>query len=182
MYRLFLIAILITVLQAESAAQDTPTATGGSNFDPVVFLSTLKINQFHGRGNIRPPTGTRAVLVDSVRSNEMTIGFSMFIEPDSGDGWNMWIDFDADRYYRPRLVRVFAQRRVEDGERDAFSALQNWVQAVQGKNIGDPAESDEGVVRWPWLRNTDYYLVVRSIQQHDSQWLTMALDRIPIEE
>lgn len=182
MFRLLCIAILITGLQVEAAAQNPLFPAGGRNFDPVVFLSTLKINQHFGQGKIRPPRDTRVALVDSIKSNQMTVGFSMLIAPDSGDGWNMWIDFDADRYYRPRLVRVFAQRRVKEDEEDAFPAFRKWVQVVQAKNFGDPVEESATHLRFPSLRNTDYWLIIRSIIQDGAEWLTMSLDRMPPEE
>ena len=60
MYRVICIAILIVGLHAETTAQNPLFPAGGSNFDPVVFLSTLKINQHYGHGKIRPPQGTSA--------------------------------------------------------------------------------------------------------------------------
>lgn len=146
-----------------------------SQFDPVVFLSTLNIYQYYGRGNVRVPEGMQSSLVDSVVSNSMTVAFSMLLQTDSADTWKMWLDFDADRYYRPRLTRIFAQRPVGEKEIDPFSKLRDWVETVQKGNIGERVTDEEGTVSWQWMKRTDYYLTIRKVATDTGDWLTLSL-------
>lgn len=149
------------------------------DYDPVVYLSTVKIHQYYGQGNIRVPEGMNSAMVDSVVSNNMTLGFSMLLSSDSAGAWTMWLDFDSDRYYRPRLTRIFAQRPVGKDEHAPFTELRQWVEAVQKPNIGDVAHEseEEDLVSWPWLRRTDYYLTIRRVDSETGAWLTLDLSR-----
>ena len=146
-------------------------------FDPVVYLSTLKIHQYYGQGNVRVPEGMHAVMVDSVVSNDMTLGFSILLSSDSAGAWKIWLDFDADRYYRPRLTRIFAQRPVGREENAPFAELRRWVTAVQQPNLGEVARESEDLVSWPWMQRTDYYLTIRRVHSDAEVWLTLDLSR-----
>lgn len=146
-------------------------------FDPVVYLSTVKIHQYYGQGNIRIPEDMNSAMVDSVVSNNMTLGFSVLLSSDSAGTWKMWLDFDADRYYRPRLTRIFAQRPVGKDEYAPFAELRQWVEAVQKSNLGNVAHESEELVSWPWLRRTGYVLTIRSVDSETGAWLTLDLSR-----
>ena len=74
--------------------------------------------------------GMRAVLADSLFTDRTCVGFSMRLEADSGAGWTLWLDFDVDRYYRPRLTRVFAQRAVDPAATSSPRERRNWCSAV----------------------------------------------------
>ncbi|MBN1448212.1 MAG: hypothetical protein JXA28_09805, partial [Bacteroidetes bacterium] len=149
----FLVILLLLPLSARSQLR----------FDPVVFLSTVNIHQYYGEGNIRVPDGVHSRLVDSVYSNNTTVGFSMLLSTDSTGAWTVWLDFDADRYSRPRLSRIFAQRPVGEEEVGAFPELRRWIETVQRANIGQAVQEDEDVVAWPWQRRTDYWLTIRRL-------------------
>lgn len=163
-----LILLLVSLAFPAKAQQD---------FDPVVFLSTLKIHQYYGQGNIRVPEGMNSVMIDSVVSNNMTLGFSVLLSSDSAGAWKMWLDFDADRYYRPRLTRIFAQRPVGKDENAPFAELRQWVEAVQKPNIGEAVQETEDLVSWPWQRRTEYYLTIRRVDSEPGVWLTIDLSR-----
>lgn len=147
----------------------------GQAFDPAVFLSTVNVHQYYGHGNVRVPDGMRAILVDSLFTDRTCVGFSMRLEPDSGTGWTLWLDFDADRYYRPRLTRVFAQRAVDPADEDAFTRFREWVAKVQRRNIGDIVVDLDDHAAWPWQRRTDYRLDIRHVSQKGRPWLTLSL-------
>jgi len=168
----FLTLLLLFVVNGQGNAQT-------QTFDPAVFLSTVKIHQYYGHGNVRIPDGMRAVLVDSVFSDRTTVAFSLRIEPDSGSGWTTWLDYDVDRYYRPCLTRVFAQRKILPDEEKAFARFRGWVENVQKKTLGTAREKGTHTVSWPWLTRTDYALEIRQVEQEGQSWLTLslALDR-----
>jgi hypothetical protein len=153
------------------------SASSQVRFDPVVFLSTVSIHQYYGEGSIRVPDGVYSRLVDSVSSNDMTVGFSMLLSSDSAGAWTVWLDFDADRYNQPRLSRVFAQRPVGAEEVGAFPELRHRVETVQSANIGEAVQEDEDLVSWPWQRRTDYSLTIRRLRTEGGAWLTLDVSR-----
>ncbi len=155
----------------------TLNAQTQQGFDPVVYLSTVKIHQYYGQGNIRVPEGMNTSMIDSVVSNNMTLGFSILLTSDSAGAWKLWLDFDADRYYRPRLTRIFAQRPVGPDEQAAFAELRQWVEAVQKRNLGEVSQENEDTVSWPWLQRTDYALTIRRVDSGTGVWLTLDLSR-----
>jgi hypothetical protein len=159
---------------AQSVA-DSASRSQSHGFDPVVFLSTLRINQYFGEGKVRIPQGMRVTLVDSAFSNDICVYFSMRLEPDSAEGWTTWLDFDADRYYRPRLSRIFAQRRLPEGQEDAFQKYRAWVEVVQKSNLGEATVREDAIVSWPWLTHTAYTLTIRRIEEQGAHWLTLSL-------
>jgi hypothetical protein len=148
-----------------------------ARFDPAVYFSEVQINQMYGAGNFHTPDGWRMSLVDTIWANERAIGFSMRLDPESGAGWMLWLDFDADVYYRPRLVRVLAQCPVVKGTTDAFMNYRDWVAAVQQKNIGAAVTNKAGQVTWPWLTRTSYYLTLKQESLDGVPWLLLVLQR-----
>lgn len=168
MRSIVLLFLVLTAAPGRGAAQSQA-------FDPAVFLSTVNIHQYYGHGNVRVPDGMRAMLVDSLFTDRTCVAFSMRLVPDSGAGWTLWLDFDADRYYRPRLTRVFAQRPVDPGDGEAFTRFRDWVAKVQRRNIGDIAVDSEDHAAWPWQRRTGYRLEIRRVTQEGDPWLTLSL-------
>lgn len=172
-----LLGLMLSHAVAAQSAADSASHSQSHGFDPAVFLSTLRINQNFGEGNVRVPKGTRATLVDSVFSNDLCVYFSMRLEPDSGEGWSTWLDFDADRYYRPLLTRIFAQRRVPEGQDDPLQKFRAWVEVVQKNNLGEATADDGTHVSWPWLTRTAYALTIRLVEEQGERWLTLSLAR-----
>jgi len=172
-----LLGLLLSHPVVAQSAADSASHSQSHGFDPAVFLSTLRINQNFGEGNVRIPKGTRATLVDSVFTNDLCVYFSMRLEPDSGEGWSTWLDFDADRYYRPLLTRIFAQRRVEDGQDNPLQKFRDWVEVVQQRNLGEATVDDDACVSWPWLTRTAYALTIRLVEEQGERWLTLSLAR-----
>ncbi|MBN1449002.1 MAG: hypothetical protein JXA28_13815, partial [Bacteroidetes bacterium] len=82
-----------------------------------------------------------------------------------------------DRYSRPRLSRIFAQRPVGGEEVGAFPELRRWIETVQRANVGQAVQEDEDVVAWPWQRRTDYWLTIRRLRIDGDAWLTLDISR-----
>ncbi len=165
--------------QSPSAAKTAqqPPLTVASRFDPAVYFSSVHINQMYKEGNIRTPDGMRVAYVDTIWSNSRAIAFSMQLEPEISEGWQMWLDFDADVYYRPRLVRMLAQRPIGLDKTEAFKTYREWVSTVQKLNIGTPSIDKPGEVSWPWLRRTSYYLTLKQESLDGTPWLLLVLQR-----
>ncbi|MCB2206504.1 hypothetical protein KQI65_17300 [bacterium] len=157
------------------AQQEEPQVVQPQRFDPAVFLGSVHINQRFGHGNVRVPGNMHMEMVDSLFTGSSCIGFSMRLSPDSGDGWTMWLDYDVDRYYRPFLMRVFAQRPVGENESDAFPEYRDFVAKVQKSNLGEMKEKGENEVAWQWMRRTAYELSIQRVQKEGGQWLTLSL-------
>jgi hypothetical protein len=176
---LFLTVLLPTLVLAQAPSREKATLDKQLNtaarFDPAVFLSTLHINQIYIDGKIRTPAGMRSTFVDTIWSNQRALAFSIRLEPESGEGWQMWLDFDADVYYRHRLIRILAQRRMGEKRTDAFETYRDWVATVQKHSIGAAVNEKAGQVSWPWLTRTSYYLTLRQELADGVPWLLLVL-------
>ncbi|MBE0644535.1 MAG: hypothetical protein IH600_10690 [Bacteroidetes bacterium] len=178
--KVFFIALLLFpgLMLAQTASHGMlESAAKSQRFDPAVYFSTVHINQMYGHGDFPTPEGMRMTLVDTIWANQRALGFSMQFTPVDGTGWQMWLDFDADVYYRPRLVRIIAQRPIEKGKTDAFASYRDWVSSVQSKNIGAPVMKEAERVRWPWLTRTAYFLTLKQESLDDAPWLLLVLQR-----
>lgn len=183
MFRLvILFAVLLPGMLLAQTSDKKGTAvqaplTVASRFDPAVFFTSVRINQMYGHGNIDTPEGMQVAFVDTIWSNERAIGFSMRFDPMTGTGWRMWLDFDADIYYRPRLVRMLAQRPMENKQTGAFTTFRDWVATVQERNIGAPVTDTPDLVSWPWLTRTSYFLTLKQESLDGASWLLLVLQR-----
>ncbi|MFZ1730214.1 MAG: hypothetical protein WBQ23_07420 [Bacteroidota bacterium] len=180
-YLLFLAMLLPALANAQAP---TDGESGGAahsavarRFDPAVFFSTVIINQMYGQDGIDTPAGMRKSLVDSIWANERPIGFSIRLDPESGEGWQMWLDYDADVYYRPRLFRLLAQRPMAKDKTDAFETYRDWVAAVQKDNIGAVVKESPEQIIWPWLTRTSYFLTLKMESLNGVPWLLLVLQR-----
>ncbi len=169
--------LLLAQAPAKNQAALSQKGRETASFDPAEYFSSLRINQMYGNGEFAKPEGMTVAFEDSIRSNERAIGFSMHFTPQSGSGWQIWLDFDADVYYRPRLVRMLAQRPLAEGEDGTFAAYRERVSSVLATDIGAPEDIDDGYVRWPWLTRTSYYLSLRETSLDETPWLLLVLQR-----
>ncbi len=184
MFRIACILVLLSLpgrMPAQTSALGNSgtaqQAAASSRFDPAVYFATVHINQMYGHGDFPKPEGMRETFADTILSNDRVIGFSMQFMPKQGPGWQLWLDFDVDVYYRPRLVRMLAQRPIEKGKTDAFASYRDWVVSVQKKNIGATEELGTRHVRWPWLTRTSYFLTLREESLEGTPWLLLLLQR-----
>ena len=146
------------------------SAQSVGNFDAVVALGTVRLNEHYAEGVFRKHDSVVRTFRDTLLSGALPIGFTMVDVDTSGSGWTIWYDFNRNSRGQPELVRVFAQKAIPAGEAGSFKKYASWIETVLTRSLGTRKDIDGKQVRWLWKPVDGYFLTAAHLRDADQTW------------
>ncbi len=128
----------------------------GGRFDPVVFIATLNLFQNYGEGVFAMPPHTERHFLDSIKTYEHTVGFTMVTRDSNPDGWAVRMYFDANRFGSVVFTGLSASRTLSARDTQYFKRLIYWIERRLGEKLLDRQSISPAHVVWKWMARPNF--------------------------